>query len=121
VAIDDAKARKIILEYLIAHMIPFIDVGMDLALDGENRLRGTCRFTVGTAEHHGHVPEVVSFEAPPADDIYRNIQVADLNMLNAAMAVNKWKRMQGFYADDIREHHSLYTVATQALVKEDRT
>ena len=42
-------------------------------------------------------------------------------MLNAAMAVNKWKRMRGFYADDVREHHSLYTIATQALIKEDRT
>jgi hypothetical protein len=121
VAIDDAKARKVILEGLIALKVPFIDVGMDLALDGENRLRGTCRFTVGTPEHHGHITEVVSFEAPPVDGIYRNIQVADLNMLNAAMAVNKWKRMRGFYADDVREHHSLYTIATQALIKEDRT
>lgn len=121
VAIDDAKARKVILEGLIALKVPFIDVGMDLALGAENRLRGTCRFTVGTPEHHGHITEVVSFEAPPADEVYRNIQVADLNMLNAAMAVNKWKRMLGFYADDVREHHSLYTVATQALIKEDRT
>jgi len=120
VAIDDAKARKVILEFLIAHKVPFIDVGMDLALDGENRLRGTSRVTVGTPEYHTHIAEVVSFEAPPADEIYRNIQVADLNMLNAAMAVNKWKRMRGFYADDVREHHSLYTIATQVLVKEDR-
>ncbi len=121
VAIDNAQARKVILEGLIALGVPFIDVGMDFALDGENRLRGTCRLTVGTPEYHGHITEVVSFEAPPADEIYRNIQVADLNMLNAALAVNKWKRMRGFYADDVREQHSLYTIATQALVKEDRT
>jgi Domain of unknown function (DUF6791)/ThiF family len=121
VAIDDAKARKVILEGLIDLKVPFIDVGMDLALDMENRLRGTCRFTAGTSEVNGHITQVVSFEAPPADQIYRNIQVADLNMLNAAMAVNKWKRIRGFYADDVREHQSLYTVATQALIKEDRT
>jgi hypothetical protein len=120
VAVDNAKARKVILEGLIALKVPFIDVGMDLALDGENRLRGSCRLTVGTPENYDHITEVVSFEAPPADEIYRNIQVADLNMLNAAMAVNKWKRMLSFYADDVREHHSLYTVATQALIKEDR-
>jgi hypothetical protein len=120
VAIDDAKARKVILEGLIALKVPFIDVGMDFALDREHGLRGICRFTVGTIDRHGHIAEVVSFEAPPVDEIYRNIQVADLNMLNAAMAVNKWKRMRGFYADDVCEHHSLYTIATQALIKEDR-
>jgi hypothetical protein len=121
VAIDDANARKVILEGLIALKVPFIDVGMDLALDGENRLRGICRFTVGTPDRHGHIAQVVSFAEPPDNEIYRNIQVSDLNMLNAAMAVNKWKRMRGFYADDVREHHSLYTVSTQALVKEDKT
>jgi ThiF family len=120
VAIDDAKARKVILEGLIALKVPFIDVGMDVALDGENRLRGICRFTVGTPDCHGHIVQVVSFAEPPDNEIYRNIQVADLNMLNAAMAVNKWKRVRDFYADDVREHHSLYTVATQALVKEDK-
>ena len=120
VAIDDAKARKVILEGLIALKVPFIDVGMDFALDGEHRLRGICRLTVGTPDHHSQIAEVVSFEAPPVDEIYRNIQVADLNMLNAAMAVNKWKRMRGFYADDVREHHALYTISTQALIKEDR-
>ena len=120
VAIDDPKVRKAILEGLIAMNVAFIDVGMDVALDAENRLRGICRFTVGTPDCHGHIAEVVSFAAPPIEEIYRNIQVADLNMLNAALAVNKWKRMRGFYADDVREHHSLYTVSTQALIKEDR-
>jgi hypothetical protein len=63
---------------------------------------------------------VVSFAEAPDDGIYRNIQVADLNMLNAAMAVTKWKKLRGFYADDMREHHSLYTIATHGLTKEDR-
>jgi hypothetical protein len=121
VAIDDANARKLILEGLIDMKVPFIDVGMDFALDADHQLRGICRFTVGTPDHHGHITEVVSFATAPVDEIYRNIQVADLNMANAAMAVNKWKRMRGFYADQVREHHSLYTIATQALIKEDRS
>jgi hypothetical protein len=72
-------------------------------------------------DFHGHIPEVVSFTDVLADDkVYRNIQVADLNMLNASMAVMKWKKLRRFYTDDIREHHSLYTVATHGLTKEDR-
>ena len=48
VAIDDAKARKVILPGLIAMKVPFIDVGIDVALDKTGALRGICRFTVGT-------------------------------------------------------------------------
>lgn len=120
VAIDNAKARKIILEGLIALKVPFIDVGIDISIDSQGMLRGQSRFTVGTPEHHAHIPDVVSFDVAPDNDIYRNIQVGDLNMLNAAMAVKKWKKLRGFYADDMREHHSLYTVATHGLTKEDK-
>ncbi|HVV15040.1 MAG TPA: ThiF family adenylyltransferase [Candidatus Paceibacterota bacterium] len=119
VAIDDGESRKNILNGLIALGVPFIDVGIDLALDNQASLRGQCRFTVGTPDHHGHIAEVVSFAKVPAEAVYRNMQVADLNMLNAAMAVGKWKQLCGFYADDVRERHSLYTIATHALTKED--
>jgi hypothetical protein len=120
VAIDDGESRKSILQGLMAMQVPFIDVGMDIANDKEHSLRGLCRFTVGTPDRYGHVDEVVSFAKVPADGLYRNIQVADLNMLNAALAVGKWKQLRGFYADDIQEHHSLYNTATHALTKEDR-
>lgn len=120
VAIDTADARKVILEGLIAMKVPFIDVGLDIALDMKNSLRGIARSTVGTSTSNTHVQEVVSYAQAPADEIYRNVQVADLNMLNAAMAVVKWKKIVGFYADDMHEHHSLYTVATHALSKEDK-
>lgn len=120
VAIDRANARSVILEALIAMKVPFIDVGIDVALDERNSLRGMCRYTVGTAAQHAHIYEVVSFAEAPPDDLYRNIQVADLNMMNAACAVMKWKKLCGFYGDDVREHHSVYTVASHSLSKEDR-
>ena len=120
VAIDDPKARKMILEGLIALKVPFIDVGIDVKLDKNSSLRGMCRFTMGVPDFHGHIHEVVSFVEAQPDDVYQNIQVADLNMLNASMAVIKWKKLCGFHADDTREHHSLYTVPTHGLTKEDR-
>ncbi|MDE2167629.1 MAG: ThiF family adenylyltransferase, partial [Alphaproteobacteria bacterium] len=120
VAIDNTEARKVILEGLIATNVPFIDVGMDIALDKDGLLRGQCRFTVGTPDCHGHIREVISY-AGSDDDIYRNIQIADMNMMNAAMAVMKWKKMRRFYADGIREHHSVYVTAWHSLTKEDRT
>jgi hypothetical protein len=120
VAIDNGSARKVILEALIAMKVPFIDVGIDVSLDKRSSIRGMCRYTVGTATQNAHIYEVVSFAEAPPDDVYRNIQVADLNMINAAFAVMKWKKMCGFYGDEVREHHSVYTVASHALSKEDR-
>ena len=61
--------------------------------------------------------EVVSFGEGLDNDVYRNIQVADLNMLNASMAVMKWKKIRGFYADDIAEHHSLYRLRLTGLTR----
>jgi ThiF family len=120
VAIDNAESRKVILQGLVQMKVPFIDVGIDVAIDEQGLLRGMCRFTVATPEQHTHLEEVISFGVGQENDIYRNIQVADLNMANAAMAVTKWKKLRGFYADDCREHHSLYTIATHGLTKEDR-
>jgi hypothetical protein len=42
----------------------------------------------------------VSFEdGADGNEYNRNIQIADLNALNAALAVIKWKKLFGFYRD----------------------
>jgi hypothetical protein len=119
-AIDSAKARKTIFDGLLARKVPFLDVGMDIGIAKSGGLRGMARYTVGLPDHHAHLEYVVSLGQGEDDGVYRNIQVADLNMLNAAMAVVKWKKSRGFYEDDIREHHSVYNVPTHGLTKEDR-
>jgi hypothetical protein len=100
--------------------VPFIDAGIDVVLDNNASLHGMCRVTAGLPDYDDHIDQVVSFSERPADDVYRNIQVADLNMLSAVMAVLKWKKLRGFYFDDIRELHSLYTVETHSLTKDDK-
>ena len=44
-----------------------------------------------------------------------NIQVADFNCLNAALAVAKWKRMCGFYLDDHDEYETTFSVNLNQL------
>ena len=39
---------------------------------------------------------------PGEDDYSSNIQVADLNALNAILAIIRWKRYLGFYATHTR-------------------
>ena len=54
------------------------------------------------------------------DDYDSNIQVADLNALNAALAVIKWKKLCGFYLDFVKEHHSTYSIDCNMLVNDDQ-
>jgi hypothetical protein len=49
----------------------------------------------------------------------KNIQIADLNALNAALAVIKWKKLFGFYADHEEEFFSTYTIDCNMLTSED--
>ena len=53
------------------------------------------------------------------DEYSANIQIADLNALNAAFAVLKWKKLAGFYQDDTGEHHSTFTIGAAAHIREE--
>jgi hypothetical protein len=55
-----------------------------------------------------------------SDDLYRkNIQVADMNALNAALAVNMWKKYCGFYQDLYQVHHTTYSINSQSLTRDE--
>lgn len=116
----EGPAKKLIVERLEAFGIPFIDVGMGIYLS-EGSLGGILRVTTSTPTRRDHVRNRISF----SDDADRNeydvnIQIADLNALNAALAVIKWKKLVGFYQDLDREHHSTYTIGGNMLLNEDR-
>lgn len=83
--------------------MPFIDVGMSFR-EGEAGLTGLAKVTTylpGDAVGLPTKPAV----APEDDDYTSNIQIADLNGLNAILAVIRWKRQIGFYAS--YETHNL--------------
>ena len=54
-----------------------------------------------------------------SDEYSTNIQIADLNMLNAALAVIKWKKLCGFYQDLEREHNCTYSINVNQLLSEE--
>lgn len=120
ICIDANKAKKIIVESLEAFGITFIDVGMGVDLVDAS-LHGILRVTTSTAKQRDHFRKRVSLADAGGDDDYdRNIQIAELNALNAAMAVIKWKKLCGFYLDFENEHHSTYTIDGNMLLNEDR-
>lgn len=117
--LDGGSSRQVLLEKLEEFGTSFIDVGMGVdQTDGS--LGGILRVTTGTREKRDHVRARVPGAAADGDDAYaRNIQIADLNALNAALAVVKWKKLRGFYRDLGQEYHATYTIDTSALINDD--
>lgn len=120
--LDKGKAKKLIVTKLEEFSIPFIDVGVGV-YQVNGSLGGVLRITSSTVTQREHVRAKgrISFSDGDNDNDYsRNIQIADLNALNAALAVIKWKKLFGFYLDLENEHHSTYTIDGNKLINEDQ-
>jgi len=117
VSVDKGGSRKRIIDLLIAKNIPFIDVGMGLRRHG-GPISGTVRTTYfplnsGQAvRNKGYVPET-----DPPDDVYKsNIQIAELNAMNAALAVLRFKQIREFYAGPAHSNQLLLTLDNLSLL-----
>lgn len=119
VCVDRGPARQFIVEKLEEFNIPFIDVGMGLYRHGDS-LAGQLRVTTSLPQYREPARASLPFGGTDEEVEYdKDIQVADLNALNACLAVVRWKRYRGFYSDSEREQLSTYTVAFNLLSNED--
>jgi hypothetical protein len=120
ICVDGGAVKQQIVQKLEALGVSFIDVGMGLELVDES-LGGILRVTASTPDKREHVHQGrISFDVGGVDDVYAsNIQVADLNALNACLAVGKWKKIRGFYRDLEQEHHSTYTTDGNMLLNHE--
>ena len=117
VCVDKGSSRSGIFDLLIGLGIPFIDVGMGLKRAG-GPLSGMLRATYfppdkaqsmrkkGLAEMH---------DGP--ENLYRtNVQIAELNAFNAALAVMRFKQLRGFYTAAESLSHLLFDLADFKIV-----
>ncbi|MDP9340545.1 MAG: ThiF family adenylyltransferase [Actinomycetota bacterium] len=120
-AMDGGPAKRYVIEHLEQFGVPFIDTGMGI-YQAVDALGGIVRTTTSDNEHRSHIWEKsrISFADAEADEYEQNIQIADLNMLNAALAVIKWKKLFGFYTDFEHEYSSMYTIDGNHLLNEDQ-
>jgi len=117
-AMDDATVKPAIAAYLLQRGTPFVDVGMGVE-EIDSKLSGLLRMVF--ADPGESVERALSRIPKPAeerDDYSRNIQVADLNALNAMLAIGRWKRRLGFYADGTNEKFSTYSMFTNHITNE---
>lgn len=120
ISLDNSAARRLIASTLIDQAVPFIDVGMGVHAEGDSLL-GVVRQTACTPNTNTHATSRIPMGGAVDDGPYdSNIQIADLNALNAALAVIKWKKLCGFYLDLDQEHHSTYTIDGNAMDNEER-
>jgi predicted ThiF/HesA family dinucleotide-utilizing enzyme len=118
-SIDAGPAKRFIIQKLQEFKVPFIDAGMGIYQTGSS-LGGIVRTTTGTPVHTDHICAQVSFADEDDDEYEQNIQIADLNMLNAALAVIRWKKLFGFYLDFEHELSSTYTIDGNHLLNKGR-
>jgi len=117
----EGAGKKPIVEKLETLGIAFVDVGMGVTVRGD-RLRGQVRTTTSIPAKRKHVYEKNRIPFATVEDINeydKNIQVVELNALNAAFAVIKWKKLFAFYDDDENELFSVFVIAGNETINED--
>jgi molybdopterin/thiamine biosynthesis adenylyltransferase len=108
VCVDKGSSRSGIFDLLIAKAIPFIDVGMGLNRE-RGALNGMIRTTYYSAQAATEVRtrQLAEMSDNPNDEYRTNIQISELNALNAALAVIRYKQLRGFYLDENSFYHLL--------------
>ena len=117
IAVDHGESRGLIVDSLMSFGVPFIDVGMGV-VKANGALLGQLRVTRwDPAVNGGNRPDI-----PVADgddnEYSLNAQIAELNALNAALAVIRWKKSLGFYTDLQGEFDSCYQIDGNHIVNE---
>jgi hypothetical protein len=93
ISVDDGSARRLIVEWLATQGVPFIDCGMGLnrsvvGLNGTVRITGVDRAAYERTVDTPYLPTMDAKE----DEYRRQAQIAELNALNAALAVIRFKQ-----------------------------
>jgi hypothetical protein len=121
--LDRGDAKRLVVERLEQWAIPFVDVGMGVYVT-DGSLGGILRVTTSTPDRPRSAKDDNRIPFSDGDgwnnEYVHNIQIADLNALNAALAVIRWKKLFRFYHDLDHEHHSTYTIDGNALTNEDK-
>lgn len=98
VSVDDGPTRRLVVEWLSANSIPFVDCGMGLSrsvvgLNGTVRITGVDRTAYVRTIDTAYLPTASAKE----EEYRRHAQIAELNALNAALAVIRFKQHFNLY------------------------
>lgn len=117
VCVDRGSSRAAIFDLLISMKIPFIDVGMGLNRK-HGPLNGMLRVTYYSPENAQKLRDknLAEMSDRPDDEYRNNIQTGELNALNAALAIIRYKQLKGFYFEQDPLFHILFEIADLKIV-----
>jgi len=122
VCVDKGTSRASIIELLVSMQIPFIDVGMGLSRKN-GKLKGLIRTSYFSTDEDQIIKEkeLVPLTDNP-DGMYKtNIQIGELNALNACLAVIRFKQLRGFYMESVVNYDLLFDISDMKIVGSDLT
>jgi hypothetical protein len=119
--LDRGAVKRPIIEQLIANGTPFVEVGMGVVLT-DGQLSGIVRTVTSTRETRAEAAPHVSYAAEDgvANEYATNIQIAELNAINAAIAVVQWKKLLGIYQDTRGQYYTGYSVPSGEIIAEGK-
>jgi hypothetical protein len=118
-ALTDGPTKKIIFDTLEHAGTSFIDCGMGLYKVDGTMLAGVIRTTTSTPSHRRSARQRVPLVDGEQDEYSQNIQISELNALNAVLAVIKWKKLAGVYQDLDDEHACTYMLDGNTMANEE--
>jgi molybdopterin/thiamine biosynthesis adenylyltransferase len=118
ICIDQGTVKHLIVDCLTSNEIAFVDVGMGVDFNNE-QLIGLVRTVISTPQNRDFASPHISYDDNSGDNEYAtNIQIADLNILNAAIAVILWKKHYGIYGEVDSQYYSGYSILTGDMASE---
>lgn len=118
VSVDKNEVRSMLTQKLVQLGVSFIDVGLGVN-KVDDCLIGTIRVTMATKDVNEHLGHRIGSSEVEENEYNANIQIAELNCLNATFAVIRWKKYLGYYQDLKNEHNNLYFLNTGKVINED--
>lgn len=121
ISMDSNEEKVKIVEYLVTKGVPFIDTGIGLELV-EDKLCGQVRTTYVGAGKTEDAVRNVPMGRDDMENVYSsNIQIAELNALNASLAVISYKKHLECYHDVRKNIQTIYSINVGELMNEDET
>jgi len=119
-AMEGGDRKRIVVQALESMGKPFIDVSLGVVRSDErDSLLASVEINTSTVENRETFRSKVDLGQVTEDDPYsENIQIAELNALNASLAVLNWKRMAGIYHRQQAPFHQRLNVAFNRLISE---
>lgn len=117
ICMDTGEAKRSVVERLTANGTAFVEVGMGVVIT-DDKLGGIVRTVCSTPATQADAAAHISYATEDAglNAYATNVQTAELNALNAALAVIRWKQHVGIYHDMREATYRGFSIATGEIV-----